>query len=94
MDSRARFEAYSLNSGRNVDRYNFTGEYVDVITGFYWEAWQACEASREFVVELPELHEPRYEYDNGVFMEESKHGQYLYADEVKAAIEKAGGRVK
>lgn len=81
MDSRARFEAYSLNSGRNVDRYNFTGEYVDVITGFYWEAWQACEASREFVVEM----ELPYTIDGYA---------YYDADEVKAAIEKAGGRVK
>lgn len=51
-------------------------------TRMHWNTWQACEASREFVVDLP------------IPFSVDALGIVFERDDIIEAIEAAGGRVK
>ena len=74
-------------------RHNFDSQDAEICTAgidLIASLEKQIEASREFVVELPK----RYECDCDCGMIAFEDGDYVKFDEVKAAIEAAGGRVK
>lgn len=87
-ESRARFEEHifdTYGANNHLLSRSYEGYVNDEIDGM-WTAWQACWASREFIVELPQ----QINYTHWSYGLTAAYD----AEKVKAAIEKAGGRAK
>jgi hypothetical protein len=90
MSSRDRFESAMIKTyGEAIDlRKNADSQYVNGQIRYMYAGWIECEASREFVVELP-ASENLTLYVGGIAVRRS----VIDTSKVKAAIEAAGGRV-